>query len=545
MSESKNHYLKYAIIAIIASLFGVIVGAIYQQNLSDANGGSFPSFSLHSNDKLDKILRVVKNNYVDSVNTDSLEELAISDILNSLDPHSVYLPPSDAKHQNESLEGNFDGIGIEYYILNDSLFVTHVRESGPSFKAGILKGDKIIAVNGQGLKGDKLLANNIVSKLRGKRGSSVKVSIVRKGIAQPKQFEIVRDRIVVSSIDVSYLMQGSSVGFIKIGKFGANTDEDFSDALNQLQKNGMKSLILDLRGNGGGYLSAATALADQFLSEGKLIVYTKGLHEPRTDYKATKEGSFENGKLMILIDEGTASASEIVTGALQDLDRATIIGRRSFGKGLVQEQFGFGDGSAMNLTIARYYTPSGRSIQKSYNDGFDTYRDEINHRFEHGDYVSLDSALRDSTFSENHKIYKTTKGRTVYGGGGIMPDIFIPLDTSKITPFFESVQHSSVIPQFVYGFLINKPEVQKFKNANDFLNGFKISDADFQRFLAYCKQKKIAINISDAKISKSLIVVQLEALLARYYFDEEGFYRIFNKDDDFIKKALDKIKSPA
>jgi carboxyl-terminal processing protease len=543
MSESKNHYLKYTIIAIIASLFGVIVGAIYQQNLSNSNGGGFPSFSLHPNDKLDKILRVVKNNYVDSVNTDSLEELAISDILNSLDPHSVYLPPSDAKHQNESLEGNFDGIGIEYYVLNDTLFVTHVRNGGPSFKVGILKGDKIIAVNGQGLNGNGLLSDNIVNKLRGKRGSSVKVSILRKGVVQPKHFEIVRDRIVVSSIDASFLMQGS-VGFIKISKFGANTDEDFSTALNRLQKNGMKSLILDLRGNGGGYLSAATALADQFLSDGKLIVYTKGLHEPRTDYKATTEGSFENGKLVVLIDEGTASASEIVTGALQDLDRATIIGRRSFGKGLVQEQFGFGDGSAMNLTIARYYTPSGRSIQKSYKAGFEAYRDEINHRFEHGDYISLDSALTDSTFTANDKIYKTAKGRTVYGGGGIMPDIFIPLDTSKITSFFQAVQHTSVIPQFVYGFLINKPEVQKFKNANDFVNGFKISDADFQRFLAYCKQKKIAVNIDYAQTSKPLIVVQLEALLARYYFDEEGFYRVFNKDDDFIKRALAKIKSP-
>lgn len=544
MSGSRNQYLKYTIIAVIASLFGIIVGAIYQQNLGESSRNSFPSFSLHSNDKLDKILRVVKNNYVDSVNTDSLEELAINDILNSLDPHSVYLPPSDAKQQNESLEGNFDGIGIEYYVLSDTLFVTHVRDGGPSFKAGIIKGDKIIAVNGQGLKGSGLLSDNIVNKLRGKRGSSVKVSILRKGITQPRQFEIVRDRIVVSSIDVGFLIQGS-VGLIKISKFGANTEEDFSAVLNKLQKNGMKSLILDLRGNGGGYLSAATALADQFLTDGKLIVYTKGLHEPRTDYKATAEGSFENGKLIVLIDEGTASASEIVTGALQDLDRATIIGRRSFGKGLVQEQFGFGDGSAMNLTIARYYTPSGRSIQKPYNGGFEAYRDEINHRFEHGDYVSLDSALTDSTFSTNDKMFKTAKGRTVYGGGGIMPDIFISLDTSKITPFFTSVQRSSVIPQFVYGFLINKPEVQKFKNANDFVNGFKISEADFQRFLAYCKQKKIVVNMDDAKTSKSLIINQLEALLARYYFDEEGFYRIFNKDDNFIKKALEKIKSPA
>ncbi len=460
MSDSKNNNSKYFITAIIAVIFGLLLGANYQQNFvkGDAN---FPSLSIHGNEKLDRILKIVKNNYVDNVNTDSLENLAIDEILGSLDPHSIYLPPIEAKTQNESLEGNFEGIGIEYYVINDTLFVTHVREHGPSFKAGLLKGDRIIGVNGGDLKEKGLLSENIIKKLRGKKGSKVIVSVLRNNSLIAKQFEITRDKIIVSSIDAAFMMK-PTVGFIKISKFGSNTEEDFVVELNKLQKNGMQSLILDLRGNGGGYLNSATALADQFLPDGKLIVYTKGSHEPRTDYLATTEGAFEKGKLMVLIDEGTASASEILAGALQDLDRGVIIGRRSFGKGLVQEQFGFGDGSAMNLTIARYYTPSGRSIQKSYSKGTAAYHDEINHRFEHGEYSSLDSALKDSTFSSYTHQYKTSSGRIVYGGGGIMPDIFIPLDTTNITSFYQNLSRQSIIPEYVYGNLIRSFDLKKF-----------------------------------------------------------------------------------
>lgn len=545
MNNAKSQFFKYFIVVVIAMLFGVILGSTYQQNVIDSPNSSFPSFSLQRRSKLDKILKVVKNNYVDSVNTDSLQELAIADILNNLDPHSIYLPPNAAKNQNETLEGNFDGIGVEYYVLNDTLFVTHVRPDGPSFKAGLLRGDKIIAVNGEMMNANALLTHNIINKLRGKRGSKVEVAVMRKGLLKPKKFKIIRDKIIVSSIDASFLMKGH-IGFIKISKFGANTDEDFSTALDELEQQGMKSLILDLRGNGGGYLSAATAIADQFLPDGKLIVYTQGLHEPRTEYKATADGTFEKGKLVVLIDEGTASASEIVTGALQDLDRATIIGRRSFGKGLVQEQFGFGDGSAMNLTIARYYTPSGRSIQKSYKNGFDAYRDEINHRFEHGDYLSLDSALNDSLFAHHEKVYKTSKGRTVYGGGGIMPDIFVPLDTADITPFYEKVEQDAYIPDFVYGKLINEPNLVRYKSAEDFSAQFHLSEANFQAFLRFCKVKGLKkFDSKEIRTSKPLIINEIEALLGRFYFNEEGFYRVYNQQDDFIKKALKELQNPA
>ncbi|MBK0383052.1 S41 family peptidase [Pedobacter sp. SD-b] len=532
--------LRNTLIIVITVLIGMILGATYQQKKNDGELKIFPSISLQPKEKLDRILKVIKNNYVDSVNTDSLQELAINDILNSLDPHTVYLPPVQAKNQNESLEGNFDGIGIEYYILNDTLFVTHVRENGPSFKAGLLKGDKITAVNDKNLADKKLLSENIVNSLRGKSGSNVKVTVKRKGSPKPLFFDITRDKIVVSSIDVAFLID-KETGFIKISRFGANTEEDFSDALDRLMKNGMKSLILDLRGNGGGYLNAATALADQFLPDGKLIVYTKGLHEPRTDYTSTKDGLFEKGNLAVLIDEGTASASEILTGALQDLDRATIIGRRSFGKGLVQEQFGFDDGSAMNLTIARYYTTSGRSIQKSYTKGKDVYKDEINKRFEHGDYTSLDSALTDSTFLPKQK-FKTAKGRVVYGGGGIMPDIFIPLDTSKYSTFYQKINEKGLITKYVYDVLINHINPKQFVNAADFTIKYKISDKEYQGFLNFCTFNKVDYKLNETQLSKPLIDSQMKALLARYYFDEEGFYRVLNKDDDFVEKALVELR---
>ncbi|RZM00127.1 MAG: PDZ domain-containing protein, partial [Pedobacter sp.] len=361
----------------------------------------------------------------------------------------LYLPPALAQEQTENLEGNFEGIGIEYYLLSDTLFVTHVRNNGPSEKAGIMKGDRIIAVNGESLPGKGLLANNIVSKLKGKKGSKVEVSVLRGFNADPFKIQIVRDRIIVSSIDVAYLINPTT-GFVKISKFGASTDEDFVDELTRLEKKGMKNLILDLRGNGGGYLNSATSLADQFLEDGKLIVYTKGLHEPRTDYNATNDGLFEKGKLIVLIDEGTASASEVVAGAVQDLDRGVIVGRRSFGKGLVQEQFAFDDGSAMNLTVARYYTPSGRSIQKSYDKGTKEYKEELNKRLIKGEYTSLDSVYADSTFLQPSLKFKTAKGRVVYGGGGIMPDHFIPIDTSHYTSFYKKLNNSSLLQEFVY-----------------------------------------------------------------------------------------------
>jgi carboxyl-terminal processing protease len=339
---------------------------LVRENQNSKNG-SFLSFGLSGrSSKVEKVIRIINENYVDSVKLDTVEDMAIQEILKHLDPHSAYLAPEDAQLLSDDLEGNFNGIGIEYYILNDTLLITSVKHGGPAFKAGIKHGDKILAINKKPVAGIRVTSRHIVDQIRGKRGSAVELLVKRDTIR--KSFSMLRDRIIVSSIDAAYMLTGQSA-YIKISKFGARTDEDFHASLLKLKKQGMKNLVLDLRDNGGGYLNSATALADEFLADQELIVYTQGLHEPRTDYFASSKGDFENGKLVVLIDENTASASEIIAGAVQDLERGTIIGRRSFGKGLVQEQFDFGDGSALNLTIARYYTASGRSIQKSYKKG--------------------------------------------------------------------------------------------------------------------------------------------------------------------------------
>jgi carboxyl-terminal processing protease len=542
MSNQKNSS-KYFILVAVAVFFGMVLGATYQQNKDNGLMKILPSLSLNRTEKVAKILKVIKNNYVDSVNTDSLEELAINDILNSLDPHTIYLPPVQAKSQNESLEGNFEGIGIEYYILNDTLFITHVRKDGPSYKSGLKKGDKIIEVNQKELNTKGLITENIVNKLRGKRGSKVNVTIKREGANKNLSFDIVRDKITISSIDAAFILN-KDIGYLKISRFGANTDSEFEQELTKLKKAGISNLILDLRGNGGGYLSAATAIADQFLPNNKLIVFTKGLHEPRTDYTATANGIFESGKLIVLVDEGTASASEIVAGAIQDLDRGTIIGRRSFGKGLVQEQFAFDDGSAMNLTIARYYTPSGRSIQKSYANGKDAYYNEINKRYEHGDYTSLDSTLNDTLFIKK-SIFKTAKGRIVYSGGGIMPDIFVPLDTTIVTPLFKKVVAKGLVNDYVYNYLTKKIKSVNYANATDFVNLYSFSSQDYNLFLKYCTKKNIEINPKNATVSRQVISNQIKALLAKYYFGDEGFYRALSTDDNFVFKAIQKIKTPA
>lgn len=517
---------------------GFFLGTRYTE---DRNGNGVISFNFGQNNKVNKILNLIKRSYVDSINVDSMEDLAINEILKNLDPHSLYLPPAVAQEQNENLEGNFEGIGIEYYLLSDTLFVTHVRNGGPSEKAGIQKGDKIIAVNGEALPGKGLLANNIISKLKGKKGSKVEVSVLRDFNLDPIKFQITRDRIVVSSIDVAYLINPTT-GFVKISKFGANTDEDFIEELTLLEKKGMKNLILDLRGNGGGYLNSATSLADQFLEDGKLIVYTKGLHEPRTDYNATSDGLFEKGKLVVLIDESTASASEVVAGAIQDLDRGVIIGRRSFGKGLVQEQFAFDDGSAMNLTVARYYTPSGRSIQKSYDKGVAEYKDELNKRFAKGEYTSIDSVIADSVFSQPKLKYKTSKGRVVYGGGGIMPDYFIPIDTSHYTSFYKKLNINSMLQEFVYRKLIADKKISSFASADDFNKNFTVTD-DIMRSLVSFVDKKIEVKPSEIAISSTKIKREIKALLARYYFKEEGFYSVLNSKDSAVVKALELMKT--
>ncbi len=508
---------------------GFFLGTKYQEGHI---GNNALYFDFGKNNKINRILNIIRKNYVDSINVDSMENLAINEILNSLDPHSVYLPPVQAKKQAENLNGNFEGIGIEYYLLADTLLVTSVKPEGPSEKAGLLKGDKIIAVNGESLINKGLLATNtVVEKLRGKKGSQVEVSVLRKGFVAPKKFSITRDNISMSSIEVSYLINPETA-FIKLSKFDTKTDDDFTRALESLKKMGMKNLILDLRGNGGGYLSAATSLADHFLADKELIVYTQGLHEPRTDYNATSYGLFEKGRLVILINEETASASEIVAGAIQDLDRGIIIGRPSFGKGLVQEQFPFDDGSAMNLTVARYYTPSGRSIQKSYAKGLKEFEAK----------PSADTTVLKKT---SLHAFKTAKGRIVYDGSGIVPDYLTPFDTSHYSPFYRKLKEKSLISEFIYRFLIEDKMATLYETAEDFSKNYTVKDETLKKLVNFAKARDVNVSEKDLKISAPKLKAEIKAIVARFYFREEGFYRAVNPKDSMVNKALELLGSHA
>ena len=488
-------------------------------------------------DKVEQVIQIINENYVDSIKIDTVQNLAIQEILKHLDPHSAYLPPAEAQLLSEDLEGNFNGIGIEYYILNDTLLITSVNPDGPAFKAGLKHGDKILEINRKIVAGIRITAKNVVEQIRGKKGTPVELLVKRDSIR--KNFSILRDRITISSVDAAYMLNDQS-GYIKIGKFGAQTDKDFLEGLIKLQKLGMKNLVLDLRDNGGGYLSSATALADQFLKDKELIVYTQGLHEPRTDYYASSKGNFEHGKLVVLIDENTASASEIVAGAVQDLERGTIIGRRSVGKGLVQEQFDFGDGSALNLTIARYYTASGRSIQKSYKKGNEAYYGEVKNRYKNGELASDGKSLSDTLYDKK-KTYTTKSGKVLYGGGGIMPDIYIPVDISGYTEFYYNLYGKGILNDMVFNYLVkNAP---KFSSAEDIIRNFILSTQDVKKIVLMAASKNIKASEKQVEMSRKEIETQLRAVFTRYYFGDEGYYRALNSGDQAIARSLEVFKS--
>jgi carboxyl-terminal processing protease len=467
------------------------------------------------------------------------KDLAIQEILKNLDPHSAYLAPEDAQLLSDDLEGNFNGIGVEYYILNDTLLITSVKQGGPAFKAGIKHGDKILAINNKTVAGIRVTSGLIVGQIRGKRGSSVQLLVQRD--TSRKSFSILRDRIIVSSVDAAYMLSGQSA-YIKISKFGARTDEDFHTSLLSLKKQGMKNLVLDLRDNGGGYLNSATALADEFLGNQELIVYTQGLHEPRTDYFASSKGDFENGKLVVLINENTASASEIIAGAVQDLERGTIIGRRSFGKGLVQEQFDFGDGSALNLTIARYYTASGRSIQKSYKKGNDAYYSEVKDRYRNGELSSNGKTLSDSLYNKS-KIFTTKSGKVLYGGGGIMPDVYIPVDTAGYSDLYYELFGTGVLNDVLYNHLLKQNRI--YQSTEEIIKNFKLGEQDIKKMIQLAAKRNVKPGEGQIASSRKEIETQLRALLARYYFGDEGFYKVLNFGDQAISKSLEVMKDPS
>lgn len=530
---SKKHNAFLPIILSLVLVIGLWLGYFLSNRLQNNSSLSHNNRAA-TNDKINSLLDYIEYQYVDTINKKDLVEKTVTSMLQSLDPHSSYIPASEFETVNESLEGNFDGIGVEFNIINDTIRVITPIEGGPSEKIGIRAGDKIVKVEGKIVAGVKITNKEVFDKLRGKSGSTVSVSILRSGIHKPLIFNITRDAIPLYSIDASYMVN-ATVGYIKISKFAATTYDEYLKAFNTLSKQGMKKLILDLRGNPGGYLNAAVDISDEFLVNGLQIVYTQGKASPKKVYKATDRGSFENNGLAILIDEGSASASEIVAGAIQDNDRGTIIGRRSFGKGLVQDQLQLPDGSAIRLTIARYYTPTGRCIQKPYSDDKSQYYSEEYDRYEHGELLNADSIKLDKT-----KKYITPEGKIVYGGGGIMPDVFVPLDTAKNNAFVNKVFYTGAINTFAFEYADNnRTKLKSFGNAKNYIAQFEISNAILEEFYAYCDKQSTKLGSTNKEKTNQALKPYLKAFIGRDVFDKDAYYPIINQSDKCILKATE------
>lgn len=488
--------------------------------------------------KLDAIIDLIQNAYVDSISTDTLIEKTIPQLLKSLDPHTSYIPAKELVGVEEEMRGNFGGIGVQFSIQNDTVMVVDVISGGPSSKLGILPGDRIVSVNdtlmvGKGLKNEKVL-----SKLRGEKGTKVNVGIKRKGFKELFAFEITRGDIPIYSVDVSYMIDPAT-GYIKVSRFGEKTYEEFMDGMKKLDQQGMKNVIVDLRGNPGGYLNAVIRMVNEFLDKGELIVYTEGNSQARKTYQADSRGAYRDKGVVVLIDDFSASASEIFAGAIQDNDRGWVVGRRSFGKGLVQEQIPFNDGSAVRLTVARYYTPSGRSIQKPYDKGNDEYYHDIMDRAIHGEFQKVDSIH----FSDTLK-YKTSAGRTVYGGGGIMPDFFVPADTAGYSEYYSKITQKGLVYQFALDYADSKRnELSDMRNTGEFENYLQKAGV-LKLFVAYAEKKGTKANAADLKTSSEIIDTQIKAYIARNIIGEVGFYPIIKNIDKALLEAIERSRVP-
>ena len=473
----------------------------------------------------------IANLYVDSVDENRLVEEAIIKMLAQLDPHSTYNNAEEVKKMNEPLQGNFEGIGVQFQMIEDTLLVVQPVSNGPSEKVGILAGDRIIAVNDSAIAGVKMSTEDIMKRLRGPKGSKVNLTIVRRGVQDPLVFTVKRDKIPILSLDASYMIQ-PKIGYIRINRFGATTAEEFKKA--------MKDLILDLQGNGGGYLNAAIDLANEFLGQKELIVYTEGRTAQRSEFFAKGNGEFRDGRLIVLVDEYTASASEIVSGAVQDWDRGIIVGRRSFGKGLVQRPIDLPDGSMIRLTIARYYTPAGRCIQKPYDSSTDYNKDLID-RFNHGELMNADSIH----FPDSLKVQTKKLKRTVYGGGGIMPDYFVPIDTTLYTDYHRKLVGKGVIIKFTMKFIEDhrKELADKYKKFDSFNEKFVIDDDMLATLREMGEKEGVKFNEEQYQKALPLIKTQLKALIARDLWDMNEYFRVMNTTNESVQKALEILRS--
>ncbi len=484
--------------------------------------------------KFEKLLDYIHNMYVDSVQTEELLEDAFVGMLEELDPHSVYIPKKEVEEMNAPLKGSFTGVGIRFQILKDTLMVVQAIPGGPSEKAGIRAGDKFIYIDGENIAGTGLKNSGVRKRLLGDKDTEVIIQVYRRGVQDLFDVTITRDKIPIFSLDASY-MATPEIGYVKLNNFSRTTIEEFKKAVFQLQQKGMKDLILDLQGNGGGYLSTAIDLADEFLAGRKLVVYTEGRMYDKTNYTTRKTGLMEQGRVIVLIDESSASASEIVTGAIQDWDRGIVVGRRSFGKGLVQKPVNLPDGSMVRLTTSRYYTPTGRSIQKSYEGGSELYRKEKYERFQNGEAYNADSIK----FPDSLKFETLATARSVYGGGGIMPDFYVPLDTTETSSYFSSLIRKGILNGFVLNYIDKNRK--KIKEAHPSFESFK-KDFDVEKLtkklIDYADKEKLEFNEEQFKKSERIINIRLKAMLAQNIWDYKKFYEIINQLNNSYIKAI-------
>lgn len=523
MSENSKYHIRLPIVLCLGLAAGVFVGATLNTKKSTAEVNKDVQ-------KFREILTQIREEYVDTINTGALVDDAIAHILQKLDPHSAYIPVTDRIAANEDLRGNFDGIGVEFNIFNDTIVVVSPLSGGPSEALGIRSGDKIIKVDDKNMAGIGVNTSDVMKALKGQRGTEVKVTIQRKN--DLIDYKIVRDKIPQYSVDVAYMVD-SQTGYIKVNRFSATTYEEFQTSLRELKEKGMKKLVLDLQGNPGGYMNMAIEMADEFLPAGKKIVSQKGKdNKYNAEAFSTAKGEFETGDLVVLVNEGSASASEILAGALQDNDRALVVGRRSFGKGLVQSPFDLSDGSELRLTISRYYTPSGRSIQKPYEDG-DEYSRDIISRYNHGEFFHSDSIK----FSDSLK-YLTLNGRTVYGGGGIMPDYFVPLDTSLNSHYLNELYTSTAIQEYTFHYAEVHGEQLESRGYDEFLKKFKVTDAMLDELVRVGVRNKVKPDYKELNQKKDLFRIHVKAQIARKLWGNEGFYPVFNLTNEIFQQSI-------
>ena len=508
----------------IACLFSMAATAQQPQSKAQMNVQKFAT-----------TLYLIENYYVDTANSEKLVEDAITAALKELDPHSAYISKKNVEKANEPLVGSFEGIGVTYQLIRDTITVISPTAGGPSEKVGIMTGDQIIKIDGEDAFGKKIDNEYVQKRLRGKKGTKVTVSVKRGNDPELLDFEIIRDKIPLNSINAAYMLD-NHVGYIKLDRFAQESAQEFKEAFAKLQAQGMVSLIFDLRGNTGGYLNTAIELVDQFLTEDKLIVFTEGIHSPRQEWRSTKSGLYTTGKLVVLIDEGSASASEILSGAIQDHDRGVVIGRRSFGKGLVQRPFNLPDGAQIRLTTSRYHTPSGRCIQRPYEKGVEDYAKEMTKRLEHGEYYHADSIH----FPDSLK-YKTDGGRTVYGGGGIMPDIFIPVDTAYNSKLYTNLVRKGALNRFTtdYGLKHRDAIKAQYGDFEQYNKDFVVGEDLIKGLKKAAEEAKVEWNEEQFQHSEKFILLQVKALIARNVWETQEYYLVMSSTDPGVQKALE------